>query len=385
MVTVLKKLIIRTNSNMDHITKTSSLKRLCLFLAGAALFFFATNSLEAQKYSNEFLTIPVGAKAQALGGSAVATINDVYATFLNPAGLAGIDPEYSLQLGAMHAEWFAGIGSYDYIGGVLPAYGGNKRIGLSMLRFGIDGIPNTLSFYNDDGTFNYDNITEFSAADYAFLISYAQPLKVKKGRLYLGGNFKVIHRRIGPFATSWGFGLDAGLQYHPNDQWHFGVLLKDVTSTFNAWSFTLTEDEEETLQLTGNELPINSLEITRPQIILGGAWDKSWEKVGLLAELNAIVSTDGQRNVLVSGDPLSISPTLGLQMSYGEFLFLRFGLNNLQQDRDFDREYWTAQPNLGLGFKLFNFFVDYAFTDIGDQSNQTYSHVVSLGYSFRSK
>ena len=44
-------------------------------------------------------------------------------------------------------------------------------------------------------------------------------------------------------------------------------MLKDITTTFNAWSFSFTEEEKEVLDLTGNEIPIQSLEITKPTII----------------------------------------------------------------------------------------------------------------------
>jgi hypothetical protein len=349
------------------------------------LFFLtALFTVEAQKYSNEFLTLPAGARAQAMGGAVIAHGNTVYSGFLNPAGLAAIEDTNQVQLAAMHAEWFAGIGKYDYLGATLPVLNGGRRLGVSVMRFGIDGIPNTLSLYNEDGTFSYDNITEFSAADYAFLLSYAQPLRVNKGQLLLGGNAKVIYREIGSFARSWGFGLDAGLQYRL-PSWRFGVMAKDITSTFNAWSFSLTDAEKETLEVTGNELPINSVEITRPQIILGAAWLKRWKDIGLLAELNAIITTDGQRNVLLSSDPFSLSPALGLELDYRQFIFFRLGINNLQEEVDFDDSLWTAQPNLGVGLKILNFHIDYAFTDIGDTANQTYSHVVSLRMGIKGK
>ncbi len=47
----------------------------------------SVGSLFAQKYSNEFLSIGVGAKAQALGNAVVAQTNDVTAGVWNPAGL----------------------------------------------------------------------------------------------------------------------------------------------------------------------------------------------------------------------------------------------------------------------------------------------------------
>ena len=50
-----------------------------------------------------------------------------------------------------------------------------------------------------------------------------------------GVNAKVIRRIIGDFASSWGFGLDAGIQFESND-WQFGLMARDITTTFNAWA-----------------------------------------------------------------------------------------------------------------------------------------------------
>ncbi|MCO6493104.1 MAG: hypothetical protein J5I98_32090, partial [Phaeodactylibacter sp.] len=295
----------------------------------------------------------------------------------NPAGLANLADSESLQVGAMHSEWFAGVGKFDYLGITLPLANKDRRLGLSVIRFGIDEIPNTLSLYESDGSINFDNIVEFSAADYAVLLSYAQRLKTQKGRLQLGGNIKVVHRRIGPFATSWGFGIDAGLQYR-NNGWQFGLLAKDITTTFNAWSFSFTEEEKEVLELTNNEVPINSVEITKPQLILGAARRFELGNVGLLPELDLIVTTDGQRNTLVSASPFSIDPAFGLEADYNQFVYLRAGLNQFQRIQDFDNtESLRMRPSLGVGLAISSLKVDYAFTDLGSEEN-TFSHIISL-------
>ena len=80
---------------------------------------------------------------------------------------------------------------------------------------------------------NYDRINLFSAADYALTFSYARKLPVP-GWNY-GVNAKVIRRIIGDFASSWGFGLDLGIQFESND-WKFGLMARDITTTFNAWA-----------------------------------------------------------------------------------------------------------------------------------------------------
>ncbi|HPH17461.1 MAG TPA: hypothetical protein PLE32_01755, partial [Haliscomenobacter sp.] len=153
------------------------------------------NAVHAQKYSNEFLSIGVGARAQALGNAVVAQTNDVTAGVWNPAGLAANEDASGIQIGAMHAEWFAGVGKFDYLGVMLPSSNDKRRLGISLIRFGVDEIPNTLTLYESDGTVNFDNLREFSAADYALLLSYAQKSQKREGQWFWGGSVKVIHRR----------------------------------------------------------------------------------------------------------------------------------------------------------------------------------------------
>ncbi|MBK7871418.1 MAG: PorV/PorQ family protein [Saprospiraceae bacterium] len=340
------------------------------------------NHAFAQKYSNEFLSIGVGARAQGMGNAVVATVDDVTSSAWNPAGLSSIELQ-GLQVGVMHSEWFGGVGKFDYLGITLPMSQPGRRLGVSLIRFGIDEIPNTLSLYESDGTVNFDNVTEFSAADYAFLISYAQPIRTKAGKLQLGGNVKVIHRRIGPFATAWGFGLDFGGQYSIGN-WRFGAVAKDVTSTFNAWSFDFTEEEKEVLELTNNEIPISSVEITKPQLQLGIARRFAFNKLGITPELDFNITTDGKRNTLISANPFSIDPAFGIEADYS-FLFLRAGVSQFQKEKQFDnKEILAVRPSIGLGLKISVLKLDYAFTDIGDQDN-TFSHVISLTLDMKSK
>jgi hypothetical protein len=79
---------------------------LCIFLTANMAF--------GQKYSNEFLAIGVGARAHGMSGAQTAITNDLSAAYWNPAGLTSIEAPF--QVNAMHAEWFAGVGQYDYLG-----------------------------------------------------------------------------------------------------------------------------------------------------------------------------------------------------------------------------------------------------------------------------
>ena len=60
------------------------------------LLFLASQVCSAQvaKYSNEFLTIGVSARALAMGGANIVTSTDVTAGYFNPANLLKIKPKY---------------------------------------------------------------------------------------------------------------------------------------------------------------------------------------------------------------------------------------------------------------------------------------------------
>ena len=164
------------------------------------------------------------------------------------------------------------------------------------------------------------------------------------------------------------------------------MLGKDITTTFNAWSFNFTEEEKEIFLSTDNEIPEGSVEVTLPKLILGTAYYHEFtEKISVLPELNLDVTTDGQRNVLISADPVSIEPHFGVEFGYDQFIFLRGGVGNIQKaldDLDGSKEIWSVQPNIGLGLKLGELSIDYAFTDIGNASQVLFSHVFSLMLDF---
>ncbi|MDB3905869.1 hypothetical protein OAK35_03200 [Crocinitomicaceae bacterium] len=330
----------------------------------------------APKYSNEFLAIGVGADALGLGNAVVAQTGGVMSGYWNPAGLTKVDKW--LEAGAMHAEYFAGIAKYDYLG-LAHSIDEKSTVGFTAIRFAVDDIPNTTQLIDNNGNIDYDRISTFTAADYAFIFSYARKMPIEG--LSVGGNVKVIHRRVGDFARSWGFGLDAGVQYESKKGWQFGGVLRDATSTFNAWMFTLNDETKEVFLNTGNALPENGLELTLPRLVLGAYRKFEFGEKGLYAagEVDLTVTTDGQRNTLLQTSLVSADPHLGLSFGFKNYVQLRAGLSNMQYVTDFDdTRSLNVQPNLGIGLNIKNFYLDYAFTDIGDASVALYSHIISL-------
>lgn len=330
----------------------------------------------APKYSNEFLNIGVGADALGLGNAVIANTGSAYSGYWNPAGLTKVDKW--LDVGLMHSEYFAGIAKYDYLG-LAHSIDDKSTIGLSVIRFAVDDIPNTTQLIDNNGNIDYDKITTFTAADYGFLLSYARKLKIEG--LSAGGTFKVIHRKVGDFAKSWGFGIDAGLQYQRGKHWKFGAMARDLTSTFNAWVFTLDPETIEVFERTNNEIPQNGLELTLPRLIVGayGKYDLGSKGIYAAGEANIDITTDGRRNTLIRSGVVSIDPHLGIEFGFKNYVAIRGGITNLQYVKNFDNsQKLNIQPNIGIGLNVKSFYLDYAFTDIGDASVALYSHVISI-------
>jgi len=355
------------------------IKKILLILS---LFYLQQAFAQAPKYSNEFLAIGVGARALGMSGSVVSSTRSAYSAYWNPAGLSRMQDDR--QFSFMHAEYFAGISKYDF-GNFAVRFDERSVMAVSFIRFGVDNIPNTSELIDAEGNINYDKVTSFSAADYAFLVSYARKTNIEG--LNVGGNVKIIRRKVGDFGGSWGFGIDLSAQYI-KDKWTFGGVLRDATSTFNAWSFNLDDEMRAVFTRTGNEIPESSLEITMPRLNLGVA--RSFElpaSFGVLLELNFDITTDGKRNVAIKGDPFSIDPHFGLEIDFMKIIFLRGGIGNIQQETGLDnKKHTTFQPNIGIGIRIKKMLtIDYALTDIGDQSLALYSNVFSIRFSFTPK
>ena len=328
------------------------------------------------KYSNEFLSLGLGARGLGMANTMCAITDDVTSAYWNPAGLTRMDKRYQLSL--MHAEYFAGIAKYDY-GGIGFKIDSNQAVAFSYIRFGVDNIMNTTQLIDEQGNVDYDRITYFSAADNAFLLSYAYAFPQVPG-LSLGANAKIVHRKIGQFAKSWGFGLDFGLMYNRKG-WQAGVMLRDGTSTFNAWRYSLTDDVIAVFEETGNEIPENDLELTVPALLLGGGKTVHFGKGfhGTFA-LGLDCTFDGKRNTLIKSNVLSIDPHFGMEFDYKRIVALRAGIGNFQREPDYDGNLKTTlQINFGVGVNIKDVVaIDYAFTDLGNLSIAQYSQIVSL-------
>ena len=294
-------------------------------------------SLQSQtvigKYAGEFLSIGVGGRPLGMGGAFVAIANDVTAGYYNPAGLAKLNYP---QIALMHDERYGNLVNYNYAAVAIP-YGKDYTFGLSIMRLGVDGIPDTrkaLYDANGDGILdintdrlNYDLITEFSNQDWAFYLTGAKRVT---DDLYLGANVKILSRSIAEY-SAFGIGFDIGAYYSPMENLMLGANVQDVTTTFVAWS-------------TGRN------ELITPTAKVGAAYQLEFFGGRILPAVDLDIRFENRRYASQFNiGPISFDPHFGMEYSYKNLFAIRAGYNDVKQF------------TFGAGVKLPKLNIDYSF------------------------
>lgn len=362
----------------------------CLFLGLQNELSAQNSSSSAPKYSNEFLSIGVGAQAFGMGRAMTAVSDDVTAGYWNPAGLASQNTSLQPEASLMYASYFANVSTYNYAGFTLPIDSlGKRRFGVSIIRLGVDNIPNTLDLVSN-GNIDFNKVRSFSTSDFATLLTYAWQPQAVPG-LSVGTNFKIIYRGVGNFANAWGFGLDLAAKYQIKN-FAVGVNVLDATQTYNMWTYN-TETFKDGFQQTGNVIPENSVEITRPKVRTGVAYTLNFgDRFGAMIAADGDLTFDGQRNVLISSKTFNFDPRMGVELCYKnpntgrKMVCLRGGAFNFQQVTTLDSDLkWTFAPSTGVGLWIKNWKIDYALARLGSDDFRQATHIVSVNFLIPSK
>lgn len=310
------------------------------------------------KYAGEFISLGVGGRALGMGGAFVALANDVTAGYWNPAGLSQINyPQFAL----MHDEQFGNLVNYDYGAAAIP-FGTNTSLGFSVIRLGVDDIPNTENAAVDENNnptndparwvrIDAARVTYFNAADWAFYFTYS---KKQSDVFSYGANVKIIRRELGD-ASATGLGLDVGVWYTPFENMQLGANLQDVTTTFLAWS-------------TGrNELISPTMKVGSAYFIeaFGGRFapavdfDIRFEnrKYASLAHVGAV----------------SLDLHTGLEYQFKNLIALRLGYSDVKQ------------LTMGAGVRLPKLNIDYSFAKFDATNQLGNTHRISLMFTLEAE
>jgi len=309
------------------------------------------------KYAGEFLALGVGARPLGLGSAYVALANDVSAGYWNPAGLARINyPELML----MHAEQFGNLVNHDY-GAVAFPVGTSTSLGVSLIRLGVDDIPDTRNAGVDaGGNVTYDpnqfsrvdpsRVSYFNSADWALFFTYARR---HSDDLTYGANLKLIRRELGENSAT-GVGFDVGIMYSPLERLMLGANLQDVTTTLVAWNSGRNDLISPTLK-TGAAYTVDAL---------GGQFTPVMD-LDIMFENRESAST-------FNVGPVSVDVQGGLEYAFRDLIAVRVGYSDIRQ------------LTLGAGLSLPKLTVDYSFAkfDATDQLGNT--HRISVKFILES-
>ncbi|MFA3782164.1 type IX secretion system protein PorQ [Melioribacteraceae bacterium 4301-Me] len=288
-----------------------------------SLMLLQNASIKGQN-TYEFLRLDYSPRAAALAGSFVAANDDPNTILYNPAGvnfLKGSPISFSFlkylmdinSASLIYSKEFEGIGRF--------------AAAIQYINYG--------NF--TEATYDGVKTGEFSANDIAFTIGYGNELGEN---FYYGINAKFIYSSIAKQYSS-AYAFDLGLHYSiPQSNWNIGFAILNLGSQITPY-FNTKE-----------ELPLD--------IRLG--FTKQLEKLPFKFYWSFNRLNEKQNEFFDRFQNITIG---------GEFIFksgfnLRFGYDN-QKRKDFKigTTAGLAGFNLGFGFLVSNYKIDYAFSSLG--------------------
>jgi hypothetical protein len=143
----------------------------------------------------KFLSIPVGARAEGMGGAFVGLADDASAMYWNPAGIARLSQSEALFT---HSEWIGDM-AFNY-GGVAIPIAGVGTVGLNLTSLSMADMERTTE-EQPEGTGEF-----FSAGSFAVGVSFGRNLTEW---FSIGGTVKYLNEHIWNTSAT-GIAVDVG-------------------------------------------------------------------------------------------------------------------------------------------------------------------------------
>jgi long-subunit fatty acid transport protein len=317
---------------------------------------FTQNISKVATTAAPFLTVGVGARAQALGNAFTAVANDASAMFWNVGGMAQLDQN---EIMVNHSIWIADI-AYNYGGVVIPVSGlGNFGIGVMNVDYG--------EFEQTTENSPQGTGVKFTARSLAVNISYARRLTNK---FMIGFTGKYIEESIFN-SRARGMAVDVGFLYEtPFTGLTLGMSVSNFGTKMQMSGDDLLVKVDIDQTISGNNDQINSR-------IETGNYDLPLSfRFGLAYN---VLTTEDNRIILVA-DALHPndnyeSVNLGMEYQLLKLIAFRVGYSSLFLE---DSEEGLT---LGGGLLLENYGVrfDYAYESFGNlKSVQKYTLCINF-------
>ncbi len=328
---------------------------LCVLLI---VLLAATASAEWSKVGAtgaQFLKIGVGSRYQGMGEAGVATANDVYAMYWNPAGLVEVE---NWSVSFTNVSWLADV-DLNYVG-VAHYFEDVGTFGFSATILGMDDQEIT-TFEEQTGTGEF-----YSASSYAMGLSYARQLTAK---FAFGGSIKYVGERIHneratAVAVDFGTMLYTGLS-----SLRIGMSINNMGPElqFDGTDLDVRYDD---LEGEGANQPVGASLKTTPYEMpmtfrVGAAYDFVTGPKSMLTVSSEIKHPNDMQQ----------QGAIGAEFSYDQRFFLRGGYK-----LNYDEEGLALGAGMNTPLtRTTTLFVDYAWQDFGRLDN---THRFSVGFGF---
>lgn len=321
-----------------------------------------------------WLEIPVGARAQALGGSGAAIVTGAEAMAWN-IGAAAEATEFSFAYS--YSELFSEADiTHQFVGALLPL-GDVAVLGVSVVSLSSGDIIRTSERFPEGGDPQFGGTFEFSG--FAASVGYSRRVT---DRLNLGGAAKFVSEGIDGARAEW-VGLDVGTLFRTG---LFGVTIGATIqnlggeSTYTGSSIERVIAEGGDLFPTEEDIPIrfDTDEMALPTAFRFSAlFDVTGTPEAWFPE------TPVEHRVRLAADfydsiTSALEPSLGLEYSFRNYVYGRVGKRWLNEERTEGFREFTDGISFGGGLQVpvlnRNLGIDYAHTDMGLLENiQTFS------------
>lgn len=190
-----------------------------LFLTASVSLYAGNPDRQGAAGATELLLNP-WARSTGFNSLNSSLVSGIEAIRMNVGGLARM--KNKTQLGFSHMIYLKGTDLTLNTGGFAQKMGENGAIGVELMSVGFGKIATTTVYFPDG-----DN-TYYSPSFFNLGLSYSHGFDDK---VFVGVTFRVVSQSI-PTISSFGFGIDAGVQYVTGDQDNFklGIALRNIGS-----------------------------------------------------------------------------------------------------------------------------------------------------------
>jgi len=320
-----------------------------------------------------FLELPVGARAQALGGSGAAIIRGVEAMAWNVAAIA---ETRDFSVGWSYSELFDDLDITHQFAGVILPIGATSSLGVSVIALNSGDIVRTTERFPEGGDPQFGTTFDFSG----FAASVGWGLQITD-RLDAGVAGKIVQEGIDNANANW-LGLDIGALFRT------GLLGATLGFTIQniGGEATFEGSAVEQVVAAGQDVFPNEDQV-------GIQFDTDELALPTLFRFSVVFDVTGtpeawlptapqQHNVRVVADffdaiDTAFEPAFGLEYGFRDIIFGRIGKHFFNESRDDFREF-SDGLSFGGGARIpligRYLMLDYAYTDMGVLKNvQTFS------------